>query len=1781
MPKELATLLHKLFATDQNYYAEQQADGTYRKKPGLVTSSLLERNIEQNGSIAVYQKNSDTTIQWICFDFDITKNNLEASRLEIAKQELVRCATRFCKSLEELEIPYLLEFSGNRGFHIWITFSEKISYRIGYDIQQAIIEKSDLDINKQLIAIDLFPSNITPTDGVGLGVKIPLSKHKKSGYYSLLLESTEETNSYATCDSLDENLINNQIRILRSHSSTTKSEIESKLGIFFDLSHDETFYPTRIKSIIVSDNGFTLENISDLWEKHTPLREIKRKIFEDRTLNNEERKLLVGLFGRATCKNRRDFNHFILHEIFKNTKNYDKARSQKAIQALSSFYFPSHEQIEKIAGIKFESPLTTEELLKACIPNYIKHEDATFELSSKDIEIVRTAELNYLFLNDEAQSKTIINELVSLDSTELLAYTRKILEEPKASRHYKHFRNEEKKTRTLITLRTPERITTSAILKQLIYFFDMQPNQNSHGYKPNKGFKGGHIFQPWLYLWIKFISNISTSIEDPSNGEYYIVKTDIKSFYDKIPHDNLKRLLLGGVNNRIDNRLKQIPENSADQYKKFIDALFSITETITEGNIGLPQGPAYARYLAEIYLDNIDSSFDERIKSGDVILYQRYVDDIFYIAQSEESAKGILQNLSKELSLLGLEINNEKTIVTKIKNFSDDFDNYRSQSKYAVDRASKNFADATDAQQNLAINEFMALVQSDSCEDDLAFIFSHLNGVPELDKWKRERIVPTINSGIGRGTLYKHLFTFALDSENNWSTLIEANYFTELQSEVLTSAFINALETNKSSRKELNTLFERIQEKLSITEMVAEHLTYLASAFETKIDITKIQPKLVIDCLSSAPSPETINLPPQTIPHLNTALNDIKSLAAFTRAMYPLCASSCISKEDLNNLASIFYSKLASDETNKNLSTDTPPEIETAATSLKFYYLLCLFSASSANASIELLKSMWKYCAHLYNLYGADPSNYRTPNWFDKINDIDIDERKAHFIISSIVDGNIYRGFEDNNKIFERFHNLLLIFITFRSNNLYDQSVEDALNTLKDKATFYKWLIDKDNVNLFPNSRAWFERNVVENSSIILKNGNQILFRKPTNGFHQSSNPGNEHNGYSEVIEDYNPENLHSVNDSLEGLTVKQRLSKLLSIISHCCNSENLPNIYCNERILNKETLVPFSNELIRSERLIFEAADGSVESFSNNQKNFISCYLRTSATRNSNDYFKIINEKYINNLSAEIDILEFLTQTKTQLENIECFETPFYLDAAISAALHLSLSELDTFRRIDKFVEQYHKFNPDVEDRHIYGVNEDLILSDENPILLLDAVEASLKAIPEQSIQSLAFYLDRDITHYKETLQKIAELEEFDGSALCLTKFRTAYHKILQTTEAISINGVNHKFSNVILLNPTNCEIQRFESRHTIILNSSEHVYYHQQDNLVYVIALQSSISKIYRTIEQRFKLFNKGGKIEKSYPDSAFDSKTILQLDKFNLAKEVISIHRGISKGDAESLLINWLKFLPKKFHQPLTTLISAHTVMSEEGIEKFTATVKALLEDPNSNPFLIKRVGDFNGTHRVLYIRDDIGRNVEDLSPINISPGATRATIITDNIITGSQIISAIKYYATGEGYKDSAKYYNLTTSEKDDVKLRLSNIRQLDICTILYTRKAIDNITKELNTIFDNKIDISIVSGIDIGDDALFGTTQKIGESAKTQIRAILKDKDAMRELLSHLNTTSSHKSLIKLNDEEINKLNLVARFKSLPKKCFKFLCLGLRHNTSCHPLVRVQELNEKS
>jgi hypothetical protein len=1772
MHSKLAEKICEKFATDQGHFIEQIDDGSYRKRSGLVNNELIETQLRNCGSIAIYQRNIDLTIKWICFDFDILKANLVNEFRTRASNELVRALTGFCTQLDEMKIPYLLEFSGNRGYHIWVIFNEPTNYRTGYDIQQEILNKAGLEYDEKLIGIDLFPHTATPSGGIGSGVKMPLSKHKKSGHYSYLIPSVSEITTPKEYSELSLELMSNSLDILNGHQSTSKSSIEKKLGVFFDDYFIENTNQNRVRNIQVEKSEVNLDELLLHWNSNKCLSILASKIIERKTISHKERILLVGMLCNVYCNSKKHLGFHLLHEIFKTTNNYDEEITTKAINSLRNFNFPTQESIEGVLNVKFESNLKVGDLIRLCIPKYVAHTDARFDVSPQDIEITRVAEINYLFMNDEIQSKIIIEELDSKNNSELSSFISKFVSNETSYEYYRHSRNEGVKTRELITLGSNLRVATSCILKQISHFIDVKINNNSHGYQVNKGFSGGYIYKPWLYLWLKFISNINVALESPLGKNYYIVKTDIKSFYSSIPHDNLKRLLLGDGNKGISDKYSSLNEETKGSYKKCLDALFFLTEDIVGSRVGLPQGPAYARYFAEIYLDDIDNEFQSKLASGEITLYQRYVDDIFFITKTEENANKLLKELKERLSLMKLEVNNEKTTVSNISRFHDDFNAYRSQSKYTVDQVSKRYVMSSDRQKEMAIEEFVHLIQSDSCQDDLSFIFSHLSGVKELTHLKNEQVKPTIISGVGRGSLFKNIFNFILEMNDGWELIYDIELFNELQSEVLTSCVISAIEVNKSKSIQLKEFVEKIEGKLSYSDIVFEHLAYLKVFLNCNVKTNSIPTKYYISILESCSNIREAYIDDELMMQLNTSINEVKSLVTFTKVIYTISFNDKVSEKQINEISSLFYAKLSAEEDAGSLSGYLKSEID-PSTAYKFYYLICLFTISDKNKSTKLVESMWEFCIGIFNTYSNIYVKTPPVNWLSKLDLLSIDNGKANWVIASIVDGNLIRGLSDKYRFFEKYHNTLLVYLTL-GNKKGNVDISVKLHELKGVSEFYNWLIDNENVSIFPHSnKKWFELNVIENGLICLKKNNNILLRKASHLVVNEVDSIMNHKDDEQIIPHSN-DKLVSLKKKLSVKSLAQKIEFLLSIINKNKSGNLFPSIFCSERMFNESDSSFFSNDFSYHSRIIFEDECNNVTSYENNDSNFISCFFKSISSYD--EKAKVINEKYLSNLLSGIDKEEFLIKFQSQIFDINCNETELDYDISLAATLYLCLSSMETITKIRFFTEQYSKFNKEFLDKHIYAVKSSMLLNKESPRDLIKTIITSLKLIIDGYSKSLAFYLYKDFEDYLKIIDDIIFNSELGGSGVTLSDFEINEISASPLSKQIKFNSAYFDFDDTKIINPLTHEISTFEIKHVNLFRSTEHTYTYQYKKSLYILSVDTSISSIFIDIEKRYQkiIFLDGSKC--SYPNVAVENIEISSLTNFDSAVEVIQHHKDIEALEAEELLIGWLTRLPSKYHQPLTTLINAHEIMKTSELDKFISKTKEL-SDRGESLFLIKKVDDYNGTHRILFKDNDLGRSVASFSPLLINESTKEVNIIVDVIISGTQIIKALKYYLLGVKPEDGSNYFECNKRDHDLLLKKFGSINKINICTVIYTGSSILRIERELHEILNKKIKVEVINGKDISQNAFFGTTKKISEKEKISLRSLLLDNVSIKSLCEHL----SYSGKVQIfNEVDLDEINLITRYRSLPKKHFKFLTYDLKINNNSSPFNRVMELFEK-
>lgn len=149
-----------------------------------------------------------------------------------------------------------------------------------------------------------------------------------------------------------------------------------------------------------------------------------------------------------------------------------------------------------------------------------------------------------------------------------------------------------RKKRTIIVPKYKEQIVHHMLVNALLPVFKRGMYEHSYGSIPNRGpHKGKKVIEGWIR-------------NDPKNCRY-VLKMDIRKFFDSIPHDILLNKLIKVIHDdRIISVLKEV---------------ISVTEK------GLPLGFYTSQWLANFYLQSLDHFIKENLFACH---YIRYMDDM-------------------------------------------------------------------------------------------------------------------------------------------------------------------------------------------------------------------------------------------------------------------------------------------------------------------------------------------------------------------------------------------------------------------------------------------------------------------------------------------------------------------------------------------------------------------------------------------------------------------------------------------------------------------------------------------------------------------------------------------------------------------------------------------------------------------------------------------------------------------------------------------------------------------------------------------------------------------------------------------------------------------------------------------------------------------------------------------------------------------------------------------------------------------------------------------------
>jgi group II intron reverse transcriptase/maturase/CRISPR-associated endonuclease Cas1 len=189
------------------------------------------------------------------------------------------------------------------------------------------------------------------------------------------------------------------------------------------------------------------------------------------------------------------------------------------------------------------------------------------------------------------------------------------------------------KSRILSISSPKDKIVQKIIQEYLTSLFNRDFSDKSYAYRPNKG-------------TFKAINRVSDFIR---RGNKWVLRSDIKDFFDTLDHDFLISLLKQKIDDERFIHLIML-------YLK-IPAIYK--DEVIEHNLGVYQGNSISPILSNIYLNEMDKF----LKDYDFV---RFADDFVILSKRREDIEEIFIKLKDFLKTIKLSLKEEKTYITSV-----------------------------------------------------------------------------------------------------------------------------------------------------------------------------------------------------------------------------------------------------------------------------------------------------------------------------------------------------------------------------------------------------------------------------------------------------------------------------------------------------------------------------------------------------------------------------------------------------------------------------------------------------------------------------------------------------------------------------------------------------------------------------------------------------------------------------------------------------------------------------------------------------------------------------------------------------------------------------------------------------------------------------------------------------------------------------------------------------------------------------------------------------------
>lgn len=808
--ERIAKRIFDLLVVNPSAIAIQQKDGRYATCYIQYNEQLISEMIRRKGSAGCYQQSHGGLIKWLCLDFDC-KEKTEPPINEL--NEFVKSSV--LKKLDQLEITYLTEFSGRRGIHVWIIFSEKITKTLGYSILQTIIKGLSFDESK--FGLDKFPATDSASrNKVGKQVKFPLSVHR-SGEQSFLYDDIIDKAVVHDSDFLEK-----QFLLLKDYKTNNVEEVCNNLNLC--ITSDEPLKKKYKRYKIINGVEISSQDVIRILSEISVYELIFERL-KNGTPKSEDWYVLLGTLSPI------DISGNLLTNIFSESSYFDEKTTRDNIIKWKDKYFPATlfylEKIYELTiEIHYDKSKTGLEYLVDKLNIEQENKIVLSEIEKKtwsqeadnSVRNIVQKELKYIMENDENVVIPVWNKMKDFSDYECSVIENKIdsikkgvYKAEKINKFYSFERMENsERIRKLIVLEPYDRVLTTFLSLQLAKTL----NTNLHkSFSYNPAFLSKtDIFYPWFSSWSRYINRIKPYIYTPLLDDWGTFVIDVKRFYDNVDFLAVYSFFKD-----------EFSETNKNIFSYLIDFNEKLERSLTNARIGVPQGPAYARIISELFMNKILEPFYNNDK--DYVLL-RYVDDITVFYKANFDGEGLYTNICKTLRRNGLETNDDKTrFYGKIKDLSEE----ERKEILRYGKINYEFKDSEFTLQKTELEKYHTFdkyINDGSVPDFIAIIFSD-----STNDFFRYRYFQKYKNYIfgttqGRGSVFAKFYHYIFSNSKYLIESLKEGSF----------ALIKQNATSLNFKNCISQLYLTVQNKLIDTDLFFN----LCTTFIEKINITEI-----------------------------------------------------------------------------------------------------------------------------------------------------------------------------------------------------------------------------------------------------------------------------------------------------------------------------------------------------------------------------------------------------------------------------------------------------------------------------------------------------------------------------------------------------------------------------------------------------------------------------------------------------------------------------------------------------------------------------------------------------------------------------------------------------------------------------------------------------------------------------------------------------------------------------------------------------------------------------